>query len=194
MNMKHVAVPQRAPGMTAEQVADAAQLASLADETPEGRSIAVLAKEKYGLRGREVAAPHAAAEHQHQQDEQRQAPEERPGAHHPEARVERVERHHSSLADGARLDWTRRGVAGGVRGSAHGAHRLRRSRSARRTPRAQLRCPSPVAARGEDLDAPSTDDDLAILAIGADEKLAKHEEGVRCRFENLQSAKRRALQ
>ena len=35
-------------------LADAAQLASLADETPEGRSIVVLAKEKYGLRGRQV--------------------------------------------------------------------------------------------------------------------------------------------
>jgi K+-transporting ATPase ATPase B chain len=40
-------------------LADAAQLASLADETPEGRSIAVLAKEKFGLRGREIAAAHA---------------------------------------------------------------------------------------------------------------------------------------
>ena len=37
-------------------LADAAQLASLADETPEGRSIVVLAKEKYGLRGRELSA------------------------------------------------------------------------------------------------------------------------------------------
>ena len=35
-------------------MADAAQLSSLADETPEGRSIVVLAKEKYGLRGREL--------------------------------------------------------------------------------------------------------------------------------------------
>jgi K+-transporting ATPase ATPase B chain len=43
-----------APGVTKEHLADAAQLASLADETPEGRSIVVLAKEKYGLRGREV--------------------------------------------------------------------------------------------------------------------------------------------
>jgi len=43
-----------APGITRERLADAAQLASLADETPEGRSIVVLAKEKYGLRGREV--------------------------------------------------------------------------------------------------------------------------------------------
>jgi len=44
-----------AQGITEEEVADAAQLSSLADETPEGRSIVVLAKEKYGLRGREVA-------------------------------------------------------------------------------------------------------------------------------------------
>jgi K+-transporting ATPase ATPase B chain len=43
------------PNVTAEELADAAQLSSLADETPEGRSIVVLAKEKYGLRGREVA-------------------------------------------------------------------------------------------------------------------------------------------
>src|SRR6266511_2078244 len=41
-------------GVGAEALADAAQLASLADETPEGRSIVVLAKEKYGLRGRDV--------------------------------------------------------------------------------------------------------------------------------------------
>jgi K+-transporting ATPase ATPase B chain len=44
-----------APGITAEEMADAAQMSSLADETPEGRSIVVLAKEKYGLRGREMA-------------------------------------------------------------------------------------------------------------------------------------------
>jgi K+-transporting ATPase ATPase B chain len=48
-----------APGVAIERLADAAQLASLADETPEGRSIAVLAKEKFNLRGREVAQPHA---------------------------------------------------------------------------------------------------------------------------------------
>ncbi len=47
-----------ASGVRIERLADAAQLASLADETPEGRSIVVLVKEKYGLRGREVAAPH----------------------------------------------------------------------------------------------------------------------------------------
>jgi len=44
----------RTDGVTTERLADAAQLASLADETPEGRSIVVLAKEKYGLRGRDV--------------------------------------------------------------------------------------------------------------------------------------------
>ncbi|MDR3619402.1 MAG: potassium-transporting ATPase subunit KdpB [Paludisphaera borealis] len=43
-----------APGVAVEALADAAQLASLADETPEGRSIVVLAKEKYNLRGRPV--------------------------------------------------------------------------------------------------------------------------------------------
>jgi K+-transporting ATPase ATPase B chain len=42
-------------GVTERELADAAQLASLADETPEGRSIVVLAKEKYGIRGRDLA-------------------------------------------------------------------------------------------------------------------------------------------
>ena len=42
-------------GITEEELADAAQLSSLADETPEGRSIVVLAKQRYGIRGREVA-------------------------------------------------------------------------------------------------------------------------------------------
>src|SRR5262249_44057086 len=41
-------------GVSAQELADAAQLASLADETPEGRSIVVLAKEKYGIRGRDL--------------------------------------------------------------------------------------------------------------------------------------------
>jgi potassium-transporting ATPase ATP-binding subunit len=45
-------------GVTERDVADAAQLASLADETPEGRSIVVLAKEKYGIRGRELSEQH----------------------------------------------------------------------------------------------------------------------------------------
>jgi K+-transporting ATPase ATPase B chain len=42
------------PGVTEQDLVDAAQLASLADETPEGRSIVVLAKEKYGIRERDV--------------------------------------------------------------------------------------------------------------------------------------------
>ncbi len=42
-------------GVSESELADAAQLSSLADETPEGRSIVVLAKQKYSLRGREVA-------------------------------------------------------------------------------------------------------------------------------------------
>ena len=44
-----------APGVTDAEMADAAQLSSFADETPEGRSVVVFAKEKYGLRGRELA-------------------------------------------------------------------------------------------------------------------------------------------
>jgi K+-transporting ATPase ATPase B chain len=44
-----------ARGVSEQELADAAQLASLADETPEGRSIVVLAKEKYGIRGRDIA-------------------------------------------------------------------------------------------------------------------------------------------
>jgi len=48
-----------APGIQERDLADAAQLASLADETPEGRSIVVLAKEKFNFREREVAEPHA---------------------------------------------------------------------------------------------------------------------------------------
>ena len=46
-------------GVTERELADAAQLASLADETPEGRSIVVLAKEKYGIRSRDMSALHA---------------------------------------------------------------------------------------------------------------------------------------
>jgi K+-transporting ATPase ATPase B chain len=48
-----------APGVSEQELADVAQLASLADETPEGRSIMVLAKQKFQLRGRDLAAtPH----------------------------------------------------------------------------------------------------------------------------------------
>jgi K+-transporting ATPase ATPase B chain len=52
-----------APGVKEAELADAAQLASLADETPEGRSIVVLAKQKYGLRERDVQALGAAFVH-----------------------------------------------------------------------------------------------------------------------------------
>ncbi len=48
-----------AKGVSVEQLADAAQLSSLADETPEGRSIVVLAKDRYNLRGRELSSLHA---------------------------------------------------------------------------------------------------------------------------------------
>ncbi|HEY9132509.1 MAG TPA: potassium-transporting ATPase subunit KdpB [Dyella sp.] len=48
-----------APGVEESILADAAQLASLADETPEGRSVVVLAKERFGLRERQIEAEHA---------------------------------------------------------------------------------------------------------------------------------------
>src|SRR5262245_1957151 len=48
-----------AAGVRVEELADAAQLASLADETPEGRSIVILAKELHGLRGRDLQPPDA---------------------------------------------------------------------------------------------------------------------------------------
>ena len=48
-----------APDVSSERLANAAQLASLSDETPEGRSIVVLAKEKYNLRGRDLGGIHA---------------------------------------------------------------------------------------------------------------------------------------
>jgi K+-transporting ATPase ATPase B chain len=47
------------PGVTEEEMADATQLASLSDETPEGRSVVVLAKTKYGLRGRKLSSREA---------------------------------------------------------------------------------------------------------------------------------------
>ena len=43
-----------APGVSEEELADAAQLASMADETPEGRCIVVLAKQRFGIRGRDL--------------------------------------------------------------------------------------------------------------------------------------------
>jgi K+-transporting ATPase ATPase B chain len=45
-----------APGVTHHELAEAAQIASLADETPEGRSIVILAKDKFGLRGRSLSS------------------------------------------------------------------------------------------------------------------------------------------
>ncbi len=47
-----------APGIALERLAEAAQLASLADETPEGRSVVILAKEKFNFRGEQLTSPH----------------------------------------------------------------------------------------------------------------------------------------
>ena len=60
-----------APGVTEHELADAAQLSSLADETPEGRSIVVLAKERYDLRGRELHGRRARPVHRADPHERR---------------------------------------------------------------------------------------------------------------------------
>ena len=79
-------------GTTPERLAELAQLASLPDETPEGRSIVVLAKEKYGLRGRTVgSSPEIPAGHAlhplHRPDPHERR---RPGPHqHPQGRARR---------------------------------------------------------------------------------------------------------
>ena len=63
----------RCPASSDRELADAAQLASLSDDTPEGRSVVVLAKEKYGLRGRDMAPlqAHLRALHGPDPDERR---------------------------------------------------------------------------------------------------------------------------
>ena len=60
-----------ANGVTEQELADVAQLSSLADETPEGRSIVVLAKEKYGIRERELVGRHAGRVHRADPHERR---------------------------------------------------------------------------------------------------------------------------
>jgi potassium-transporting ATPase ATP-binding subunit len=53
---RHATAFLHAGGVAVQELADAAQLASLADETPEGRSVVVLAKHRFGLRGRDIHA------------------------------------------------------------------------------------------------------------------------------------------
>ena len=60
-----------APGVGDQELAEVAQLASLADETPEGRSIVVLAKERYGIKGRELLESRARFVHGANPDERR---------------------------------------------------------------------------------------------------------------------------
>ncbi len=61
-----------APGVDERELAEVAQLASLADETPEGRSIVVLAKEKFGLREREPRRARVRPLQRHDAHERRQ--------------------------------------------------------------------------------------------------------------------------
>ncbi len=76
-----------APGVDEKTLADAAQLASLADETPEGRSIVVLAKQRFNLRQRDRQQParHLRALHRADPHERRQ----HAGSHDPQRRGRR---------------------------------------------------------------------------------------------------------
>ena len=109
-------------GVSVEELADAAQLSSLADYTPEGRSIVVLAKDQFGLRERsEGELPGARVRRVHRADpDERRGPARRPPG--PQGRLERgprvdprVRRHPAGRArpDGGRHLRRRRHAAGG---------------------------------------------------------------------------------
>ena len=84
-----------APGVTEADLADAAQLSSLSDETPEGRSIVVLAKEKYNLRGRELSSYAADVHSLHRGDA-----DVRRGPRRPRNPQRRIRRHRAALRAG----------------------------------------------------------------------------------------------
>ena len=117
------------PGVDERELADAAQLSSLADETPEGRSIVVLAKERYGLREREVARRRARPVHRRDADERR-----RPGRQlGPQGRSRR----NQALGRGRRRDSSARARRRSSRVSParrDAARRGETTRSARRRP------------------------------------------------------------
>ena len=115
-------------GVTEQELADAAQLASLADETPEGRSIVVLAKEKYGIRARDMASLHATFV-----------------PFTAQTRMSGVDLDGSSIRKGAVdavLDLCR-----SVRRVAHGAARAPAATPSARSRRSPTRSPSPAARR-----------------------------------------------
>ena len=101
------------PGVEPNDLADAAQLSSLADETPEGRSIVVLAKEKFGLRAREMheLAGDIRSVHRADPHERRRSSRQRRAADHAHAqrrggsgaRIRRISRRNFPAASRARL-------------------------------------------------------------------------------------------
>ena len=128
-------------GVTEQELADAAQLASLADETPEGRSIVVLAKEKYGIRGRELAetrgqlhSVHGAEPHERRRGRRLVGPQGR-GRRDPELP--------QRAAGGRRSGRCARVAAGGQR---RGGARDQRDRRRRSPSPAARRSPSPRTA------------------------------------------------
>ena len=101
-----------AAGVTERDLADAAQLASLADETPEGRSIVVLAKERFGLREREEVGARPGVRPVQRRDAHERRADQR--HHHPQGRVRRdpgmgdgTRAAPSRTASRSRLTWSR---------------------------------------------------------------------------------------
>ena len=147
-----------APGVTIEQLADAAQLSSLADETPEGRSIVVLCKDQYGLRARDegaLAARGVGPVHRADPDERRGCRRTQ-GAQGRGRRGVRVRRlrgrqHPGRGVDDGRRDLVGRGhAAGGVRGSGRPRRRAPQGRRQGRHPRALRRASPHGDPHGDD--------------------------------------------
>ena len=124
-------------GVDEQELADAAQLASLADETPEGRSIVVLAKEKYGIRGRDLAELRATLHPVHRADPH----ERRRGRRRPGSARARSTRSSNYLNDARRRRYA---PGGAVRALQPARQRRGGARDPRRSP---TRSPSPAARR-----------------------------------------------
>ena len=137
-----------APGVTEQQLADAAQLASLADETPEGRSIAVLAKQKFNLRERDMASLGATLHRLHRADADERRRPRGHGAGAGAADQEGRRRRDPAPCRSARRLVSGRGRAGdGGRGAPRQHAAGRQRRRARRSAWSSSRTSSRAASR-----------------------------------------------
>ena len=124
-------------GVDEQDLADAAQLASLADETPEGRSIVVLAKEKYGIRERDMhGLTHADLGALHRADADEWRRRRRPRDPQARGRLDPRPGAHRSADAGSVTAWRRRD---------NGAHRVLHETSERRRRPSPKRSPRPAA-------------------------------------------------